>query len=61
MERVLSVGTDARGAEARRSHSGLILIWTLGTSHFPQILAGIDAQLERRPSHERWRDISAAF
>jgi predicted nuclease of predicted toxin-antitoxin system len=48
-------------AEARRSHAGLILIWTLDTSQFPQILAGIDAQLERRPAQEQWRDISAAF
>ena len=48
-------------AEARRPHAGLILIWTLDTSQFPQILAGIDAQLERRPAQEQWRDISAAF
>ena len=48
-------------AEARRSHAGLILIWTLDHSQFRQILAGIYAQLERRPAQEQWRDISAAF
>ncbi len=48
-------------AEVRRSHAGLILIWTLDHSQFRQILAGVDAQLERRPAQVQWRDISAAF
>jgi hypothetical protein len=48
-------------AEARRSHAGLILIWTLDHSQFRQIIAGVDARLERRPAQVQWRDISAAF
>jgi predicted nuclease of predicted toxin-antitoxin system len=48
-------------AEAGRSHAGIILIWTLNHSQFAEIVARIERQLRQRPSHEQWRDITAAF
>jgi Domain of unknown function (DUF5615) len=39
-------------AEAGRSHAGIILIWTLDHSQFAEIVAGIERQLQPRPSHE---------
>lgn len=48
-------------AEARRSHAGIILIWTLDHSQFAEIVAGIERQLQQRPSHEQWRDITTAY
>lgn len=48
-------------AEAQRSHAGLILIWTLDHSQFAEIVAGIERQLDRWPSQEQWRELSAAF
>ena len=48
-------------AEAGRSHAGIILIWTLDHSQFAEIVAGIERQLQPRPSHEQWRDITIAF
>jgi predicted nuclease of predicted toxin-antitoxin system len=48
-------------AEAGRSHAGIILIWRLDHSQFAEIVAGIECQLRQRPSHEQWRDITAAF
>jgi predicted nuclease of predicted toxin-antitoxin system len=48
-------------AEAGRSHTGIILIWTLDHSQFAEILAGVQRQLQQRPSQERWRDITVAF
>ena len=48
-------------AEGRRSHAGLILIWTLDHSRFSEIVAGIELQLERRPAQEQWRDLTVAF
>jgi predicted nuclease of predicted toxin-antitoxin system len=48
-------------AEAQRSHAGLILIWTLDHSQFAEIVAGIERQLDRRPSQEQWRDLTVAF
>lgn len=48
-------------AEAQRSHAGLVLIWTLDHSRFAQIVAGVERQLEMRPSQQRWQDITVAF
>jgi predicted nuclease of predicted toxin-antitoxin system len=48
-------------AEAGRSHAGIILIWTLDHSQFAEILAGVERQLQQRPSQEQWRDITIAF
>jgi predicted nuclease of predicted toxin-antitoxin system len=48
-------------AEAGRSHAGIILIWTLDHSRFAEILAGVERQLQQRPSHQQWRDITLAF
>lgn len=48
-------------AEARRSHAGIILIWTLDHSQFAEILAGIQHQLQQRPSQAHWCDITVAF
>jgi predicted nuclease of predicted toxin-antitoxin system len=48
-------------AEAGRPHAGIILIWTLDHSQFTEMVAGIERQLQQRPSHEQWRDITIAF
>lgn len=48
-------------AEARRSHAGIILIWTLDHSQFAEIVASVERQLQQRPSHEQWRGITTAF
>ncbi len=48
-------------AEAQRTHTGLILIWTLDHSQFTEIIAGIEYQLDRWPSQEQWRDLTVAF
>jgi predicted nuclease of predicted toxin-antitoxin system len=48
-------------AEARRSHTGLILIWTLDHSQFAAIVTGIEHQLDLWPSQEQWRDLTVAF
>ena len=48
-------------AEARRSHTGLILIWTLDHSQFAAILAGIEHQLRLWPHQEQWLDLTVAF
>jgi predicted nuclease of predicted toxin-antitoxin system len=48
-------------AEAQRSHSGLILIWTLDHSQFAAIVAGIQRQLDLWPSREQWTDLTVAF
>jgi predicted nuclease of predicted toxin-antitoxin system len=45
----------------RRSHAGIILIWTLDHSQFAEILAGVEHQLRQRPSQEQWRDLTVAF
>ncbi len=47
--------------EARRSHAGLILIWTLDHSQFAAILTGIEHQLDLWPSQEQWRELTVAF
>jgi predicted nuclease of predicted toxin-antitoxin system len=48
-------------AEAGRSHAGIIPIWTLDHSQFAEIAAGIERQLQQRPSQEQWRDLTVAF
>ncbi len=48
-------------AEARRSHAGLILIWTLDHSQFAGIVTGVERQLGRWPSQEQWRDLTVAL
>ncbi len=48
-------------AEARRSHAGLILIWTLDHSQFAEIVTGIERQLGLCPSQEQWRELTVAF
>ena len=48
-------------AEAQRPHAGLILIWTLDHGQFSEIIAGVERQLDRLPTQEQWRDVTAAF
>jgi len=48
-------------AEAGRSHAGIILIWTLDHSRFAEMVAGIERQLQQRPSQEQWHDLTVAF
>lgn len=48
-------------AEAGRSHAGIILIWTLDHSQFAEIVAGIERQLQQRPTHEQWHGVTIAF
>jgi predicted nuclease of predicted toxin-antitoxin system len=48
-------------AEAGHQHAGIILIWTLDHNQFAEILAGIERQLQQRPTQEQWRDITVAF
>lgn len=48
-------------AEGGRPHAGIILIWTLDHSQFAEILAGVERQLQQRPSQEQWRDTTIAF
>jgi predicted nuclease of predicted toxin-antitoxin system len=48
-------------AEARQSHAGLILIWTLDHSQFAEIVAGVERQLALWPSQEQWRELTVAF
>jgi predicted nuclease of predicted toxin-antitoxin system len=48
-------------AEGKRSHAGLILIWTLDHSQFAAIVAGIEHQLAQRQTPEQWQDVTVAF
>jgi predicted nuclease of predicted toxin-antitoxin system len=48
-------------AEGKRSHSGIILIWTLDHSQFAEITSGIQRQLQQRTTPEQWRDVTIAF
>jgi predicted nuclease of predicted toxin-antitoxin system len=48
-------------AEAQRSHTGLILIWTLDHNQFTRIITGIEHQLTLWPSQEQWRNLAVAF
>jgi hypothetical protein len=44
-------------AEEQRTHAGLILIWTMQSNAFRDILSGIDSVLAERPDAESWRDL----
>jgi hypothetical protein len=48
-------------AEARRTHSGLILIWTLDHSQFAKIVAGVERRIVQWPTPEQWRDLVVAL
>jgi predicted nuclease of predicted toxin-antitoxin system len=48
-------------AEAQRTHSGVILIWTLDHSQFGEIVAGVEHLIGQWPTHELWRDLVVAL
>ncbi|HWY18185.1 MAG TPA: DUF5615 family PIN-like protein [Solirubrobacteraceae bacterium] len=48
-------------AEVQRPHAGLILILTLDHSQFAEIVAGVERQLQQRPSHGQWQEVTVAF
>jgi hypothetical protein len=48
-------------AEARRSHAGLILIWTFDHGQFEEIVAGMERLLGLWRSEEQWRDLTVAL
>jgi predicted nuclease of predicted toxin-antitoxin system len=48
-------------AEARRTHGGIILIWTLDHSQFVEIIAGVERYLGLYPEQDRWRDLVVAL
>ena len=48
-------------AEAGRSHSGCILVWTLGHHEFGKIIEGVGGLLDARPDPEAWRDVAVAL
>lgn len=48
-------------AEAQRTHSGVILIWTLDHSQFGEIVAGVERLIGQWPTHELWRDLVVAL
>jgi predicted nuclease of predicted toxin-antitoxin system len=48
-------------AEAQRTHSGMILIWTLDHSQFGEIVAGVERLIRQWPTHEQWRGLVVAL
>lgn len=48
-------------AEARRSHAGCVLIWTLKHDDFGPILEGLRRLLGERPEQSAWRDVAVAL
>jgi predicted nuclease of predicted toxin-antitoxin system len=48
-------------AEARRPHTGIILIWTLDHSQFEEIIAGIERYLALYPQQSQWRELVVAL
>jgi Domain of unknown function (DUF5615) len=44
-------------AEEQRTHAGLILVWTMQSNAFRDIVAGIGRLLTERPEAESWRDL----
>lgn len=50
-----------RWASRRRSHAGLILIWTLPTNAFDSIVTRVDELFAQRPTQEEWRDLVLAI
>ena len=43
--------------EERRTHAGLILIWTKQGNAFGSIVAGVERVLTEHPDAESWRDL----
>ena len=50
-----------RWASRRRPHAGLILIWTLPTNAFDQIVTRVDELCLQRPEPDDWRDLVLAI
>jgi predicted nuclease of predicted toxin-antitoxin system len=48
-------------AEAQRTHSGVILIWTLDHSQFGKIVAGVERLIGECSTPEQWRDLVVAL
>lgn len=48
-------------AEAQRTHSGLILIWTLDHGQFGEIVAGVERLIGQWPEEAQWRDLVVAL
>lgn len=48
-------------AEAAREHAGVILIWTLSARQFIEIVRGVEALLEERPTAADWLGVLAAM
>ena len=43
--------------EEQRTHAGLILIWTMQSNAFRDIVSGIERVLAERPDADTWRDL----
>ena len=50
-----------RWASRRRSHAGVILIWTMPTNAFDSIVANVDGLCAQRPEPEDWNDLVLAI
>jgi hypothetical protein len=48
-------------AEAQRTHSGVVLIWTLNHSQFGETVAGVERLTGQWPTPEHWRDLVVAL
>lgn len=48
-------------AEAQRTHTGVILIWTLDHHQFGPIVAGVERLIAQWPAQEQWRDLVVAL
>ena len=44
-------------AEEQRSHSGMILVWSVQSDAFNEIVSGVERLLERYPDAETWRNL----
>lgn len=44
-------------AEEQRSHAGMILIWSVQSDAFNEIVSGVQRLLERYPDSETWRNL----
>jgi hypothetical protein len=47
--------------EEQRTHSGLILIWTMPSNAFRDIVAGIERVLGEHPDPESWRGLALSI
>ena len=43
--------------EQHRMHAGLILVWTMQSNEFRDIVSGVDRILAEHPDAESWRDL----